>query len=393
MHLSEGEIRAYQDHELSPETRQRVETHLGECPKCQASAAAILSRAQLVDNYLIHLDSDSSQSHTSVSLGRARLEKRLSQPEKENETMWSNLFTRIPRMAWVALAVVAILAISFAFAPVRAIANSFLGLFRVEQVRVVQFDPDSLAEESRTSESNFELIMSENVQFEEIGEFQEVADAAEASQLAGIPVRLPTELDGEPKLAVQPGGSFTYNVDLDLVRTVLRDMGRADVELPNELDGATVKMEIPSGVVALYGGCDFEIESIDSDIPDHDPAPPPEEQKNCKTFLQVASPTIEAPPGLNVAQIGEAYLQLLGMTQEEAANFARNVDWTTTLVIPIPRYSAEHQEVQVDGVTGTLVRTKYGQQYVLIWVKDGIVYALTGNGPTTAALRAANSLK
>ena len=44
---------------------------------------------------------------------------------------------------------VVILGISMAFAPVRAIANSFLGLFRVQQIQVVQVNqgiyPSSLA--------------------------------------------------------------------------------------------------------------------------------------------------------------------------------------------------------------------------------------------------------
>ena len=54
--------------------------------------------------------------------------------------------------------------------------------------------------------------------------------------------------------------------------------------------------------------------------------------------------------------MGEIYLQVLGMTPEEAASYASSVDWTSTFVIPVPRYRAEYQEVQVDGVTGTLIR-------------------------------------
>ena len=84
------------------------------------------------------------------------------------------------------------------------------------------------------------------------------------------------------------------------------------------------------------------------------------------------------------------------MSPEEAADFARSVDWTTTLVIPVPRYGSEHEEVQVDGVTGTLIQ-QYGYKmddgYLLIWVKDGILYALSGPGDSTAALKIASSLK
>jgi uncharacterized protein YfaT (DUF1175 family) len=83
------------------------------------------------------------------------------------------------------------------------------------------------------------------------------------------------------------------------------------------------------------------------------------------------------------------------MTPEEAARFSSTVDWTSTFVIPVPRYNSDYQEVQVDGVTGTLIESfQYGEQaYLLIWVKDGIVYALGGPGEADQALQIAASLK
>jgi hypothetical protein len=107
------------------------------------------------------------------------------------------------------------------------------------------------------------------------------------------------------------------------------------------------------------------------------------------------SPTISAPPGLDVQKIGEAFLQIMGMSAEEAARFAQSVDWSTTLVIPIPRNGTSYQEVPVDGVTGTLIvqdMEGHEAQYLLIWVKDGILYSLAGSGNGSAALRIVNSL-
>jgi hypothetical protein len=61
------------------------------------------------------------------------------------------------------------------------------------------------------------------------------------------------------------------------------------------------------------------------------------------------------------------------------------VDWTSTLVIPVPR-RATSEDVSVDGVTGKLIQrvTDYAPEYALIWVKDGIVYAISGSGTDTA---------
>jgi hypothetical protein len=105
-------------------------------------------------------------------------------------------------------------------------------------------------------------------------------------------------------------------------------------------------------------------------------------------------PTISAPPDLDVAQIGESFLEIIGMSPQEAALFSQTVDWTTTLIIPIPRYSTTYQEVTVDGVTGTLILQKdYVPKYMLLWVKDGIVYSLSGPGDRSIALSIAATLK
>jgi len=86
----------------------------------------------------------------------------------------------------------------------------------------------------------------------------------------------------------------------------------------------------------------------------------------------------------------------MGMSEEEAAQFSQQVDWTTTLVIPIPRYGTTYEDVMVDGVPGTLIHQSLEQNapgYLLIWVKDNIVYALTGPGDGAQALEIAASLK
>jgi hypothetical protein len=64
--------------------------------------------------------------------------------------------------------------------------------------------------------------------------------------------------------------------------------------------------------------------------------------------------------------------------------------------VPIPRNAAMHEQVSVDGVTGTLIqRSSEGSaQFVLLWVKDGIIYAISGLGTNSQqAIEMANSLQ
>jgi hypothetical protein len=387
MHLSPGEIRAYHDSQLEAGAQRRVEAHLAECQKCQIDAQSALDHTRQVGERLASLEPSISKP-ISIPAARAHLDVRL-QEEKEPIPMWSKLTSRISRPAWVGLALVAVLAISLVFPPVQAIANSFLKLFRVEQVTVVPVDTERLAGEMRQS-TRLEGLFSESVQFEEGGEPLEVSSVEEAAAQTGVAVRLPTAFVETPKLFVQPGGSVTFNIDLELMQAVLQEMGREDIQLPASLDGAVVKLEVPAGVAALYGECQID----DNQMQDPD-GPHRMDIPDCTSFVQLPSPSVDAPPDLNVTQMGEIYLQVLGMTPEEAASFASNVDWTSTFVIPVPRYGSDYQEVRVDGVNGTLIQHfQYGEQaYLLVWVKDGIVYALSGPGQADQALQIAASLK
>jgi len=395
MHLSEGEIRAYQDQELSPDLLRHAQAHLETCPRCQARVAASQAVSQRVSAHLAALEPAPFQAPIPAKAGHARMKAQLTNLEKEKQNMWQKLTSRISRPVWATLAVIAILMVSLAFAPVRAIASSFLSMFRVEQIKVVQVNPADFQNKLGSS-SQLEDMLSKSVQVDKNGEPKDVTSAAEASQLAGISVVLPADSGAPQKFVVQPSGTATMTVDLKLVQAVLTDLGRTDIKLPAALDGAVVKVEIPASVVAMYGDCQFDKTAAAQAVPEKGSSdlPRPDRLSNCTTFMQMSSPSVSAPPGLDLSQIGEAYLQVLGMTADEAASFARNVDWATTFVVPIPRDGAQYQDVQVDGVTGTFIQFLRSQhKYALVWVKDGILYTLSGPGDVSAALNLAGSLK
>ena len=393
MHLNEGEIRTYQDHELDDDARQKVEAHLKACRSCQAVADRLQAARQKMQTRLSLLEVGQPQARLSPTAGRARLDARWAALGKERYTMSNKWYKRIPRPVWATGLVLGLLALALMFAPVRAFANNFLGLFRVQQIQVVQVNPGNLPQQLGSS-AQFETMFSRDIQFQDQGEAQEVASAVEAGSLAGISVRLPQEIQGQPILSVQPGGSATATVNVAHVRALLAEIGRADVQIPEVLDGTAIHVQVPAGVLAKYGECEFDAELLRQEGYDPDDQSAPR-LPNCTTLIQMPSPTISTPPGLDIQKIGEAYLQVMGMNQAEAEQFARTVDWTSTFVIPMPRYAAEYKEVTVDGVPGTLIlnQEQGPAQYLLMWVKDGIVYALTGPGSENAALSIASSLK
>lgn len=392
MHIPDGKLKAYLDLELSPSEQEHVQDHLDSCQHCHASLSKQAARAKYAQSLLSEITTQEDKKTTSIAAARQQLEMRITEQEENN--MLKKVFSREYRLAWIVVGIIVILAAAIAFPPVQAIANSFLGLFRVQKFTVVSVDPSNL--QGRFESANqLEFMFSEDVTVDEKGEPQEVNSSSEASALAGIPVRLPAGMNSEPNLKVMPGATASFTVNLEHVQALLNEIELTEISLPADLDGATVSIEIPSSVSAEYGECEYNQQAPTKR--GHDPDDPQlMPRSRCTTLVQAKSPTISAPPGLDIAQIGNAFLQIMGMSPEEADHFAQNIDWTTTFVIPIPQNSTTYQEMPVDGVVGTLILQEFKDQetqYVLLWVKDGIVYALSGPGSASTAARIASTLK
>ena len=316
--------------------------------------------------------------------------------------MFKRMFNSRYRAAWAGLAAVFVVAVLLTLAPVQAAASQFLGLFRIRKFAVVSISPAALQSLDQAG-GQIDQLLSDSVTFaKRPGAPVAVADAAEATQKAGLPVRLPSAVQSAPRLTVAEGMQATVQVDLARVRAILDLAGRGDIKLPGVLDGANVEFNVPPSVMAEYD-CNRSWPSEIAPMPDltrPTPAPLPEPSPNCVTLEQLASPTVNTPPGVDISQVGEAMLQLLGLTPQEAQHFARTIDWSSTLVIPLPTGAASFRDVTVDGVPGVLIqsnpRSSGGPRfthYTLFWEKNGTVYALSGTGDAARGVELANSLR
>ena len=185
MHIQEGELRAYIDQELDQAKAVLLESHLAECPLCLEKYQAIQSRKKFLSNVFEGINLTEPKLPMQTPVAWHTLQSKINEDQKEKINMWKNMQSRIPRLAWMTMAIVLILAVSLSFAPVRAIANNFLGLFRVEQIQVVEVDYSNLSSQLGES-SQIENFLSDNVQIAEGGDTQEVADAQTAAQMTGL---------------------------------------------------------------------------------------------------------------------------------------------------------------------------------------------------------------
>ena len=310
--------------------------------------------------------------------------------------MFQTLFSRRMRPVWAGVTLVAVLAIALSFAPVRALASSFLGLFRVQQVSVLPIDTTRLQALTGHSPLTTDIsrMMSDSVTVTRPAQDpQEVGSAAEAGQLAGYSVRLPANPAVAPQLTVQSGMAFEFKIDRAQAQALIDESGRSDLKLPASVDGAVVKVDVPAAVTASYGTCPkLTTKGQDPDMA----GSAGRRYADCVTFVQMPSPTVSTPPDLDLAQLAQLGLQFTGMTAEQAKEYSQTVDWASTLVIPIPQNGATYEKVAVDGVTGYLIQRPADDmpEYALVWTKDGVVYAIGALGADSAkAIALANAIK
>ena len=113
-------------------------------------------------------------------------------------------------------------------------------------------------------------------------------------------------------------------------------------------------------------------------------------------FLQVPSPAVSLPEGIDPTALAETAFLFLGMPADDARRMAGSIDWSSTLVIPLPTEAAQAREVSVDGATGLLIESAEAEESktALLWERDGILHFLSGtNVDIRLLLDMADSLK
>ena len=390
-HLNDGQLRAALDGELDSDGL----THLETCLQCQTRRKAVQLQVEQISGKLDFLSSATKSPDIPTAAAWQRFnQQKLTQKET---SMFRKLFsTPIVRYGIPAMLV---LALVFAFPATRALAGELLNLFRVQRVTVVPVDFTGMEQLDGAVGNNISQLISDSVTIKnEPGDPVNVANTDEASQLAGFNVRAPQDITPS-RISVMNGASFTFTINRAKAQALLDEAGRSDLVLPEEADGADVSVNIPSSVSIAFGTCpepsnegeaarEMERESETSGSPGR-------VYKDCIIFAQIPSPEVSAPASLDIAKLAQIGLEFTGMTSEEAVQFTSTVDWTSTLVVPIPKNAASYQQVTVDGVTGTLIErpSDDAPQFALFWVKDGIIYTLGGLGNNAQkALEIANSL-
>jgi Putative zinc-finger len=400
--VSENSLRAYQDGESSAVERAEIETHLSSCAACSKRLREMAATSERIQAHIASLGAATSETNIDV---RAALSRFKAEQGTEIVTMPSRpaviaretnasarSFGRRWRPLWIGAVAATILLCSLAFPFGRGLAQRFLGTLRVEKVQPVRLDFSAL-DGNRPLQEMLRQMISDKVVVTSDEKPQPASTAAGASQLAGFSVHVLGARTDAPKFTV--GGQHTFHMTIDRARLqdIFDQAGRADLLLPATLDGANVSVNVPRSIMVEYGDCPHEQHAAAGTAPG--PTQPHSGAwANCVALQEAPSPLVNMPSDLNLQQLAEIGFQLAGMSATQARDLGQTIDWKSTLVLPIPRFASSYSQVTVNGVQGTLIQGSghRGPDYVLVWVKNGIIYGLVGHGDSSNAVALANSL-
>ena len=372
--LTEETLRTHIDGELAAPEADTVQQHLRSCNTCRSRSAKVAAEAEQVRQKFQPLAPEPAELPIDAAVAYAHYRQYYGD-EIPNRAAWK-------RPIWGGVAAACALVLLLSFAPGRTWAQKVLAMLRVQKLAVVPVDFSAISAGNTGNGKLISQLISDNVVVTiDAGKPVITSSLETARELAGFNLRTLDALGLPQQISVSGEGAFHMTLNRDRMQAVLDQAGRSDIQIPASVDGSTVAVHAPRLVRLLYGACSGNGAPSGQD---------------CIEFAQVPSPTVSVPPSLDITALAEAGLQVAGMSAADAHNFCQTVDWSSTLVIPIPQNGSAYRTVPVDGVNGTLITAEpHGNfigRYALIWIKNGIIYSLSGKGQPDKALSLIGSL-
>ena len=289
----------------------------------------------------------------------------------------------------ISLASVAVLSALFTVPAVRASARAFLGLFREVNFVAVPVDSGRAEAISALLESkNLDLsrLIGEQVTIlSDPGPPTTVTSVAAASSASGTPVSVPSVLPSDQLVMtrITVGGERAVRVILNTerVQQVLDALSITNIEVSPALNGQSATIRIPPVVEMVWErGTD-----------------PAATSYRRVSFIQVHNPVVDLPEGIGLATFGEIGLRVLGLDALEARRLAGHIDWTSTLVVPVPPNVSDFRQVEINGARGLAMVTERKPDIppvrIVLWSADGRVFGLLGLYELNDMVEMANSVK
>src|SRR5947208_3029829 len=255
--IHDGILRQHLDGELAGAELVEVTDHLASCADCCArfeKLAAARAQTEEVLGMLAPADN--------VAINPAMAYAQFTNQfvaDRERKTWFERLLAPRWRPVWGLAAVAMVVTILVSVNPVRTWAQRILAMLRVQKIQVVTIDPTTLMSSSEPDSRPYKLFnqfVADNIVVTmDPGKPAVVSNLTRAAQLTGYPIRVIGSLGAPHSVEVNGETTFQMTIDRDRVATLLDEIGRSDIHIPESANGALIAVHIPKTVISMYGDC------------------------------------------------------------------------------------------------------------------------------------------
>jgi hypothetical protein len=346
------------------------QAHFDGCAACKARFASIANAARAT-TALLSLPVFAPEPAMALKSVQARIRTtEAAQPPRWYQR-W--LDRNSPRLRPMAVPVVAVL-LAATLVTGLAATGAVQSLFRVfepRSVTAVQVSPSDFASTGAV------LDYGDVKWLPEAPKLQTLSDATVAQTQSGLPVLTPASLPkgvaGPVSFGVVSHATGSLTFDAARLRASAAKNGVHVSAMPPSIDGSTLVVNGGPALVEVWG---LTANSGQPQVP-------------TLVIAQTRVPTVDST-GANTTQLEDYLLSQPGVPPDIAAQLKAIKDPTTTLPIPIPKGLATTESVQVDGVPGLLIKAVLGAG--VVWVKNGVIYAVGGQLTPDQVLAIATTL-
>jgi hypothetical protein len=370
-HLNEGTLRRVYDEPLALAGAEQ--THLDGCAECRERFGAITSQARATAQ-LLTVAPFEVQAPTALRSLRQRLQEQASRPVPWYQP-W--LDRNAPRLRPLSTPLVAIVLAAVLFSSLAAtgVVTRLIRVFQPTQVVGVQVSPSAFPASLQLDYGQVKWLPSPPT-------VQQVTDAATAGTQSGFsvltPASLPTGANGPVSYGVVSHAAGSLTFDANRLRASAAAAHVQVPAMPAKINGSTLIVNGGPALIEVWG---LSGSSAQPQVP-------------TLVIAQTRVPTVDSTvdsTGATTSDLVSYVLSQPGVPPEFAAQVRAMKDPSTTLPIPIPKGMATSEPVQVNGVQGLLIKAVFGAG--VVWVKDGVIYAVGGQLTPEQVLAIASSLR
>ncbi|HEY9286884.1 MAG TPA: hypothetical protein VIT43_02560 [Candidatus Dormibacteraeota bacterium] len=366
-HLSDGTLRRIYDEPLALSATDQQ--HFDGCAECKARFDGIANAARSTDALLTTPAFEPAATVAFASL-QQRMRRDAARPVPWYQRWVDRTAPRLQLMRTPAVAVVLAAALLTGVAG-SALAIHFLEVFKPNKVVAVEVSPSDFAAAAVALDYGQEKWLPSPPTPVVL------SDPASAQTQSGLPVltpaSLPAGVTGQPTYAVvaQTTGSLTF--DASRLRASAAQHHVKLTPMPSSIDGSTLIVNAGPALLEVWGvsptGTSQQLPTL--------------------VIAQTKVPTIEST-GATPKQLEQYVLSQSAVPADLRSQVLAIADPSTTLPIPIPKGLATTENVQVNGVQGVLIKAVLGAG--VVWIKNGVIYAVGGQLTPDQVLALARTL-